>query len=663
MRNGNHRRLSFEPLEARKMLATLAINAGGPTIGDFQADQFFAGGSTFGPNNGSISPINLTGVTDPAPADVYRTERNGAGNGGAFSYTIPGLVAGNSYALRLHFAEIFFESSSARVFDVRVNGADPPLLDNYDVFVQSGDLGSAAEQAIVEEFTVTARTNGTLLLEFTSSQNNAKLSALELTGTFAADPDPPFEWTPAADAPFAVFEGQGAAVGDRLFLTGGYINNALDVTDQGYAYTPATNTWAAIADAPTQLTHGASVVDGDKIYVVGGFVGSNPGYSTTAVWVYDTALDEWSAGPNLPADRGGGGAAIVDRRLHFFAGASRPMGTSLLTDQPNHWVLDLGATDSQSDDATEWTMAADIPNPRNHMAGAAIDGLIYAVGGQHRNNEETGNQDDLHVYDPETNQWTQLADLPIPLGHIMASTVVIDGKLVVIAGVTQGRTKSDRVFSYDPFHNGWTELPSLPAPRQSPVAGVVGDQLIVSTGSNIGRQDDTWVASQPVALPGDYDGSGLVDQLDYFEWRAAFGATGTNPADGNGDGIVNLADYTVWRDNLGASRPNVDLTLPAANAALSTTNLQVAFATLPPASSVSLEGQRQSHIESALSTEPSDVLLLYHDYRVQYAVDRAIGELAASPLNAIPSDDSQVSEQAFDPNDDTVGVALVFEWY
>jgi hypothetical protein len=53
--------------------------------------------------------------------------------------------------------------------------------------------------------------------------------------------------------------------------------------------------------------------------------------------------------------------------------------------------------------------------------------------------------------------------------------------------------------------------------------------------------------------PGDYNGDGLVDTLDYQVWKSHWGMT---PAcyydgDGNGNGIVDAADYTVWRDHLG----------------------------------------------------------------------------------------------------------------
>ncbi|QDT69311.1 Cytochrome c551 peroxidase precursor [Planctomycetes bacterium MalM25] len=59
-----------------------------------------------------------------------------------------------------------------------------------------------------------------------------------------------------------------------------------------------------------------------------------------------------------------------------------------------------------------------------------------------------------------------------------------------------------------------------------------------------------------VALDGDYDGSGVVDDDDRLAWAAQFGlgeedVSGPLMADGNGDGVVDAADYSIWRDNLG----------------------------------------------------------------------------------------------------------------
>jgi T5SS/PEP-CTERM-associated repeat protein len=53
-------------------------------------------------------------------------------------------------------------------------------------------------------------------------------------------------------------------------------------------------------------------------------------------------------------------------------------------------------------------------------------------------------------------------------------------------------------------------------------------------------------------IPGDYNGNGRVDAVDYVVWRKSF-VTGNLIADGNGDGTVNAADYGVWRTAYGRS--------------------------------------------------------------------------------------------------------------
>jgi hypothetical protein len=60
-----------------------------------------------------------------------------------------------------------------------------------------------------------------------------------------------------------------------------------------------------------------------------------------------------------------------------------------------------------------------------------------------------------------------------------------------------------------------------------------------------------------VAIPGDYDGNGLVEDADAAVWRASYGLTVANGAgaDGNRDGVVNAADYVVWRRALMAAPP------------------------------------------------------------------------------------------------------------
>jgi hypothetical protein len=46
---------------------------------------------------------------------------------------------------------------------------------------------------------------------------------------------------------------------------------------------------------------------------------------------------------------------------------------------------------------------------------------------------------------------------------------------------------------------------------------------------------------------GDYNGNGVVDDLDYSYWQMTFGSRQLLAAEGNMDGVIDAADYVVWR--------------------------------------------------------------------------------------------------------------------
>jgi subtilase family serine protease len=145
--------------------SSIAINAGGPAVAPFVADTDFSGGSTINHAN----TINLTGVTNPAPMQVYQTARIGN-----FSYTIPGFTAGSSHTVRLHFAETYWTAAGKRRFNVSVNGTR--VLTNFDIFAAAG----AKNKAIVMQFTVNANTAGQYVIQFTTVTDNSLVSGIEV---------------------------------------------------------------------------------------------------------------------------------------------------------------------------------------------------------------------------------------------------------------------------------------------------------------------------------------------------------------------------------------------------------------------------------------------------------------------------------------------------
>jgi hypothetical protein len=141
------------------------IDCGGGAISPFTADQFFSGGTARTVTN----TISTSGLTNAAPAGVYRRERYGN-----VTYTLPGLVASATYTVRLHFAELFWTAAGRRLFNVAINGTT--VLSSFDIFATTG----AEFKATLNEFTATATSSGQIVLTFTTVKDNATIEGIEI---------------------------------------------------------------------------------------------------------------------------------------------------------------------------------------------------------------------------------------------------------------------------------------------------------------------------------------------------------------------------------------------------------------------------------------------------------------------------------------------------
>lgn len=405
-------------------------------------------------------------------------------------------VKNGTYLLRLHFAELNETKSGKRRF--RIHAEDHLLSDQVDIVQEAGGQG----RALILSWPVTVN-DGTLNLKLTGKIGAALLNGMELTPQVKSS----LVWQNRAAAPSTLYEGQGAVVGGRLYVFGGFdknVNNKPISTRAVRVYDPALDTWATLKDMPEGLTHAGVAVDDSFVYLAGGFVGNHPGPQTEHVWRYDVTQDTWQAMPNLPRALGAGALVRLGRELHFFGGTERSLEQlhTYVRDSAEHWVLNLDAPD-------RWQSAPPLPQARNHLSAVELNGLIYAIGGQHLGDEVNGNLSTVEIYDPQSKAWRKGTSLPIPLSHILASTVTWRGTIVVAGGVTQhggGGThgshsgnhegqEAEGVWQYDPATQVWSALTDLPAERQSPIMGVINDTLILTTGSDAtGPLANTWVS-------------------------------------------------------------------------------------------------------------------------------------------------------------------------
>jgi hypothetical protein len=144
------------------------IDAGSNTaVAPFAADVDFNTGNQFSSGAG----IDVSGAANPAPVTVYQTCRWAA----SFSYVIPGLKAGSTYTVRLHFAELTWTAAGQRKFNVSINGT--AVLSAFDIFAAAG----GTNRAITEQFTTTANASGQITIAFSQAgADNPEVNGIEI---------------------------------------------------------------------------------------------------------------------------------------------------------------------------------------------------------------------------------------------------------------------------------------------------------------------------------------------------------------------------------------------------------------------------------------------------------------------------------------------------
>jgi hypothetical protein len=146
----------------------LRINCGdNGAIPPFIADTDFSGGA----GKTRAVTISLSGVVNPAPVDVYKSQHYAS----PFTYTIPGFTAGSSHLIRLHFAETNPNNNgpNKRKFSVAINGTTQ--ISNLDLWATVG-----LNHAYIKEFTLAANSSGQYVLSFSASLDSATISGIEV---------------------------------------------------------------------------------------------------------------------------------------------------------------------------------------------------------------------------------------------------------------------------------------------------------------------------------------------------------------------------------------------------------------------------------------------------------------------------------------------------
>jgi N-acetylneuraminic acid mutarotase/glucose/arabinose dehydrogenase len=207
-----------------------------------------------------------------------------------------------------------------------------------------------------------------------------------------------------------------------------------------------------------------------------------------------------------------------------------------------------------------WATKQPLPVQRLDAGGAALDGKVYVVAGK----TTTAHQSTVHVYDPASDAWSTVANLPGPAVENPA-VVAHQGKLYVFGGGTgafSGAVTNAAVF--DPGTGQWTTLAPMPVARGGPGAAAIGDSIYVvggleGTGASLSSMSvydittGTWSAGAAMANRRDNPGvAALGGKLYAFGGRTR-NADGTT-VDGTLD-TVEMFDPSTGTWSARASMP------------------------------------------------------------------------------------------------------------
>jgi N-acetylneuraminic acid mutarotase len=191
---------------------------------------------------------------------------------------------------------------------------------------------------------------------------------------------------------------------------------------------------------------------GGKVYVLGGYPQSR--VSVKTVQIYDIANDIWTLGPPLAEVNNHGVAAAFDGVVYLFGGQ---------TDPNTAYVDTVYALDTKLGAGAAWTQKAAMPTKRSAGAAVVHEGKIYIAGGRPPRGH------DLAVYDPRTDTWEKLPDLPSQRNHIAME--LIGDKIHVFGGRLGGGFQSDKTAAHEVF-DPRTRIWSVAAPMLKPRSGI-----------------------------------------------------------------------------------------------------------------------------------------------------------------------------------------------
>lgn len=188
-------------------------------------------------------------------------------------------------------------------------------------------------------------------------------------------------------------------------------------------------------------------------------VGSYSG-TTRAIEVAFAVQDSWKEKAPMPTARDYLGAAALNGKIYAIGGQDadgKNSGKNEVYDPANN----------------SWKTLADMPTPRYLLKVEAVNEKLYAFGGFDSNDSKITEE-----YDPSTDKWTSKSDMNDT--RFLFASAVIDNYIYAIGG--QGSVFNGKVERYDPSKDKWENVDSMPVFKSRHSAAVANGKIYAITG-------------------------------------------------------------------------------------------------------------------------------------------------------------------------------------
>jgi N-acetylneuraminic acid mutarotase len=202
----------------------------------------------------------------------------------------------------------------------------------------------------------------------------------------------------------------------------------------------------------------------------------------------------------------------------------------------------------------QWSSGANMPTAREHLMAAAAGQYIYVIGGR-----SVGARNVVERYHPDSNTWSTMT--PMPTARSASACAAFGPRIIVAGGEVPMLHAVNEV--YDILTNTWNCQAPMAIPRHGIAAVRLDDRILTPAGGVEQGLGPTMEVDSfaPERWPGDFDGDGDADGLDFERWVGCLAGpnVGVSPDCAlmafDADSDVDLVDYGAFQDAFTDSWP------------------------------------------------------------------------------------------------------------